>query len=53
MGFSGNKGLGDTIESITTFTGIKKMVDGFSGGSCGCEDRKNKLNEMFPYGKTN
>ena len=50
-----SKGLGDTIAKITKFTGIDKLVDGISkvtGKDCGCEDRKNSLNEKFPYKKT-
>lgn len=42
-----SKGLGDTIEKITTATGIKKVVDKISeatGKDCGCEERKAKLN---------
>jgi hypothetical protein len=44
------KGLGDTIERFTKSTGIKRMADKIPGG-CGCEKRKNKLNELFPYAK--
>lgn len=47
-----SKGLGDTIEKITTVTGIKKVVDDISqstGKDCGCKKRKDKLNKMFPY----
>ena len=45
-----DKGLGDTIERFTKATGIKKMVDKVSGEKdCGCNKRKNKLNDMFPY----
>ena len=45
-----NKGLGDTIEQITEVTGIKKLVEIFvEGKDCGCEKRKEKLNELFPY----
>jgi len=43
----GSKGLGDTIERITTATGIKKVVDTVSkvtGKDCGCEKRKEKMN---------
>ena len=48
------EGLGDTIEQITTATGIKAAVDWFSeatGIDCGCEARKQKLNEIFRYRK--
>ena len=42
-------GLGDTIEQITEATGIKKLVEFVAGEDCGCEERKKKLNELFPY----
>jgi NAD(P)H-nitrite reductase large subunit len=46
------KGLGDTIEKITKATGIKKVVDKVFdtlGKDCGCDERKEKLNKLFPY----
>jgi hypothetical protein len=48
------EGLGDTIEQITTATGIKAAVDWFSdqtGIDCGCDARKQKLNAIFRYRK--
>lgn len=40
-----SRGLGDTIEKVTTATGIKKIVEKASKGKdCGCAERKNKLN---------
>lgn len=50
-----SKGLGDTVEKITTATGIKKVVETVSkatGKDCGCSRRKDALNRIFPY-KTN
>ena len=50
------RGLGDTIEQITEATGIKSAVKLFSeitGIDCGCDDRKEKLNELFPYRNIN
>lgn len=46
-----SKGLGDTIDKITTATGIKKVVSMISTeSSClPCEERRKKLNELFPY----
>ncbi len=42
--------LGDLIELITTYTGIKwfvKKVTKLLGyEDCGCDDRKNKLNDV-------
>jgi hypothetical protein len=49
------KGLGDTIESVTKATGIKKVVEAISeatGIDCGCDGRKELLNKIFPYKQT-
>jgi len=49
-----SSGLGDTIEAITTATGIKAAVDWFSeatGVDCGCDARKEKLNQIWRYRK--
>lgn len=50
-----SKGLGDTVEKITKATGIKKVVDAISeatGIDCGCGERKDLLNKIFPYKQT-
>jgi hypothetical protein len=39
-------GLGDVVDFVTTVTGIKKIVNAISGGGCGCEARKDKLNDI-------
>lgn len=47
-----SKGLGDTIEKITEATGIKTVVEAVSeatGIDCGCGERKELLNKLFPY----
>ena len=47
-------GLGDSIEKLTEVTGIKKAVEMFSeatGIDCGCDERKEKLNNLFPYNR--
>jgi hypothetical protein len=49
-----SKGLGDTIAKFTAATGIKKVVDTIAeatGTDCGCGERQEKLNEVFPYKK--
>jgi|TARA_R110001606_G_scaffold215948_2_gene363811 hypothetical protein len=49
-----SQGLGDSIEKFTKATGIKTFVDKVSDGlniPCGCQERKEKLNEVFPYKK--
>ena len=47
------KGLGDTVEKITKATGIDKLVKFVAGEDCGCKERKEKLNKLFPYKKVN
>lgn len=49
-----SRGLGDSVEKLTKVTGIKKVVDTVSkatGKPCGCGERKDTLNRMFPYKK--
>ena len=41
------KGLGDVIETITKATGIKSLI----GDCSGCEKRKEKLNQLYPFYK--
>jgi len=43
------KGLGDSVEKITKATGIADVVKFIAGEDCGCDERKEKLNELFPY----
>ena len=47
-----SKGLGDSISKLTELTGIDtlaEMVADFLGEDCGCDERKNWLNDQFPY----
>tara|TARA_B100001093_G_C25922209_1_gene633179 strand:- start:258 stop:425 length:168 start_codon:yes stop_codon:yes gene_type:complete len=48
-------GLGDTIEKFTAKTGIKRVVKVVTKKAgiddCGCDDRRDTLNRLFPYGK--
>lgn len=46
-----SKGLGDSIDRFTEFTGIKKLVKRLFGDDCGCDERKQWLNKRFPYAK--
>jgi hypothetical protein len=43
------KGLGDTVESVLKATGIDKVAKFILGEDCGCTERKEKLNKIFPY----
>ena len=46
-----SKGLGDTIAKVTKVTGIEKVVKFIAGEDCGCEERRIKLNKLFPRQK--
>jgi len=38
--------LGDLIELITRYTGIKYIVKKVFGDNCGCDKRQEQLNEI-------
>jgi len=44
-----SKGLGDTVAKVTKATGIDKAVKFIAGEECGCSERKEALNKLFPY----
>ena len=46
-----SKGLGDSVEKVLKATGIDKVAKKVLGDDCGCEERKKKLNQMFPYSR--
>jgi hypothetical protein len=50
-----SRGLGDTVDKITTATGIKsvvhKVADAIGVDDCGCTERQERLNKAFPYKK--
>ena len=46
-----SEGIGDTVEKITTATGIKKAVKWLAGEDCGCRERQKKMNEIWRYKK--
>lgn len=52
-----SKGLGDTIAKFTNATRIDKVVENITRtvgvGDCGCNKRRKKLNNLFPYTKDN
>jgi len=45
------KGLGDSVEAVFKATGIDKVAKFVLGEDCKCNERKEKLNELFPYRK--
>jgi hypothetical protein len=48
-----SQGIGDTIAKITNFFGIDKVADAVAkmagAEGCGCNERRQLLNELFPY----
>ena len=49
-----SRGLGDSIEKFTKATGIKNVVTkaySAMGKDCGCSQRRDTLNRVFPYKK--
>ena len=46
-----SNGLGDSVEKVLKATGIDKVAKKVLGDDCGCEERKKKLNQMFPYSR--
>lgn len=47
-----SRGLGDTFAKVTKATGVKKIVDTVSKAidvPCGCPERQDTLNRLFPY----
>jgi len=51
-----SQGLGDTIAKVTNFFGIDKVADAVAklagAPGCGCNERRQYLNELFPYETT-
>ena len=45
--------LGDLIERITYYTGIKWLVKKVFGNNCGCDERQNNLNDIELWQKKN
>lgn len=51
-----SRGLGDTIEKVTRVTGIYhvvKQVEKVTGKPCRCSERRDNLNEKYPYNGNN
>lgn len=50
-----SKGFGDTIAKVTSALGLDKVAETVAHAvgkeDCGCNKRKEKLNDLFPYNK--
>ena len=43
------RGIGDMVQKVTEKTGIKAVVEKVTGGGCGCNKRRDKLNKLVPF----
>lgn len=50
-----SKGFGDTVAKVTNALGLDKVAETVAKAAgkedCGCNKRKQKLNDMFPYNR--
>jgi hypothetical protein len=50
-----SKGFGDTIAKVTHAVGLDKVAEVVANAvgkeDCGCNKRRQKLNDMFPYNR--
>ena len=48
-----SQGLGDTVAKVTNFFGIDRLAEAVAklagAEGCGCNERREMLNELFPY----
>ena len=54
-GVLAGQGLGDSVADLTQLSGIDriaKLYEQTTGKSCGCEERQDSLNKLFPFGNT-
>lgn len=52
---SGDRGVGDTVHRLLGPLGgrvIERWHERVLGRSCGCQDRRERLNAIFPYGRS-
>jgi len=50
-GILSGQGLGDTVADLTHLTGLDQLAKSYeqlTGKCCGCEERKEYLNQLFP-----
>jgi hypothetical protein len=46
------RGLGDQLEKVFKVTGIDKVAKFILGEDCGCQQRRDAINRMFPRKKS-
>jgi hypothetical protein len=53
-GIKAGQGLGDTVADLTHLTGLDqlaKLYEQVTGKSCGCDERRQVLNQLFPFNR--
>lgn len=43
------KGIGDVVEKVLKKTGVSRIAKFILGDDCGCDERRDTLNKMFPF----
>jgi hypothetical protein len=54
-GLKAGQGLGDTVADLAHLTGMDQMAKLYeqtTGKSCGCDQRRQALNQIFPFGQS-
>ena len=49
---AGSQGLGDVVAEFTHAAGLDRLAhtyENVTGQSCGCKERQQKLNQLFPF----
>ncbi len=49
---AGANGLGDVVADVTNITGVDrlaKLYEELTGKPCGCDERREKLNQLVPF----
>jgi hypothetical protein len=44
-----DRGLGDTVHRVARATGVTRVVKRVTCGGCGCQKRRESLNDSVPY----
>ena len=50
-GIKAGQGMGDTVADLTHLAGIDRLAEAYemlTGQPCGCNERREKLNSLFP-----
>jgi hypothetical protein len=54
-GLKAGQGLGDTVADLAHLTGmdqLARLYEQSTGKNCGCDQRRQTLNDLFTFGQT-